>query len=71
MPLPPKKRPDAAYSNYLTTSFKMAIAIGIGVYGGIKLDGLIDWKFPLCTILLSLLGVALGIYILVRDTGNK
>lgn len=49
----------------------MAIAIGIGVYGGIKLDGLIDWKFPLCTILLSLLGVALGIYILVRDTGNK
>lgn len=67
----PKKQPNAAYSNYLTTSFKMAIAIGLGVFGGLKLDGLIGWKFPLFTILLSLAGVALSIYILVRDTSKK
>ncbi|MBX7094345.1 MAG: AtpZ/AtpI family protein [Flavobacteriales bacterium] len=49
----------------------MAIAIGLGVYGGLYLDGLIGWKFPLLTILLSLCGVAMGIYILFRDTNTK
>lgn len=49
----------------------MAIAIGLGVYGGLQLDRLLAWKFPLTTILLSLLGVALAIYILVRDTSPK
>jgi F0F1-type ATP synthase assembly protein I len=71
MSSPQKKRPDAAYVNYLTTSFKMGVTIGAGVFGGIQLDKLIGWKFPLCTILLSLLSVAMAIYVLVRDTGKK
>lgn len=49
----------------------MAIAILLGVWGGLKIDDAIGWKFPLVTIILSLAGVALAIYILIRDTSPK
>jgi hypothetical protein len=46
---------------------QMAVIIGLGAYGGIKLDELIGIKFPVFTILLSLLSVALAIYISIKD----
>lgn len=58
-----KKQPD-----YLVRSFQMAITIGLGVYGGYRIDKLTGIKFPIFTVILSLLSVALAIYILVRDS---
>lgn len=59
----PKKQPD-----YLSRSIQMAIVMGGLAYGGFQLDKAIGIKFPIFTLLLSLIGVALGIYIFVRDT---
>ncbi len=68
-----RKPPEgpSPYGNYLATSFKMALAILLGVWGGLQLDGWLNLAFPLCTVLLSLAGVALAIYILIRDTSPK
>jgi len=49
----------------------MAIIIGGGMYGGVRLDRWLDWKFPLFTITLSLLAVTLAIYISIRDFLKK
>ncbi len=37
-------------------------------YGGFQADKAIGLKFPVFTLVLSLIGVALGIYIFVRDS---
>ncbi|MBN2520274.1 MAG: AtpZ/AtpI family protein [Bacteroidales bacterium] len=44
----------------------MAIIV-LGVFGGIKLDNLLNLKFPIFTVLLSLLSVILAIYIAIKD----
>lgn len=49
----------------------MAVIIGLGTYGGVKVDGLIGIKFPIFTILFSLLSVALAIYISIKDLLKK
>ena len=49
------------YAKYSGLAFEMLGIIILGVWGGIKLDALIDTK-PLFTVLLSLGGVALAIY---------
>ena len=49
-------------------SIKMAVVITAGAVGGYKLDGLIGWKFPLLTLVLSMTSVALAIYIMILDT---
>jgi len=46
----------------------MAIIIGAGVYGGIKLDELSSLDFPLWTLVLSLISVVLAIYQIIKDT---
>jgi F0F1-type ATP synthase assembly protein I len=42
-----------------------------GVFGGIKLDEWLQWKFPLFTILLSILGVFAAIYFAIKDFLKK
>jgi len=46
----------------------MAVIMGGCAYGGFQADKSLDFKFPIFTLLLSLIGVALGIYIFVRDS---
>jgi len=50
---------------------QMVIIIGLGTYGGIKLDELLKIKFPIFTIICSLLSVALAIYIVIKDLLKK
>ena len=50
---------------------QMAVIISLGTYGGIQLDSLTGIKFPIFTIVLSLLSVALAIYISVKDLLKK
>lgn len=49
----------------------MLVIILVGVYGGYKLDGLLKIKFPVFTIILSLISVSLAIYVAVKDFLKK
>lgn len=49
-------------------AIKMAVVIFAGVYGGILLDEKWNLSTPWMTILLSLVGVAMAIYVVIRDT---
>ena len=64
---PKNKRPNEALK-YTGIATKMAIIIGAGVYGGIKLDELSSLDFPLWTLVLSLISVVLAIYQIIKDT---
>jgi hypothetical protein len=57
-----KRQPD-----YFMRTIQMAAIIGGCVYGGMQADKGIGTKFPIFTLSLSLIGVAIAIYILVRD----
>jgi hypothetical protein len=54
-------------AKYSTMAFQMVIIIGLGVYGGIKLDDWLHMRFPVFTLILSLAGVALSIYYFIKD----
>jgi F0F1-type ATP synthase assembly protein I len=45
----------------------MIVVILLGVFGGIQLDKWLHSKFPVFTVVLSFLGVVLGIYIGLKD----
>ena len=51
--------------------FQMAVIIGGGVYGGIRLDEWLELKFPVFTLVLTLLSVFLAIYYFIRDVLRK
>jgi F0F1-type ATP synthase assembly protein I len=51
-------------------AFQMVAIIGICTYGGYHLDKWIH-TLPLFTILLSLGGVAIAIYVSIKDVINK
>lgn len=70
-PSKPKKQPDHSYMQYANMGFQMAAIIGIGVWGGIKLDGLTGLQFPVFTIVLSLFAVIAAIYFVVKDLLKK
>lgn len=59
------------YAKYSSIGIQMLAIILIGVYGGVKLDELIFWEFPIFTIILSILSVFLAIYYVVRDLLKK
>ena len=65
---PPKelKKLDS-FTKYSTMAFQMVIIIGVGVFGGIKLDEWLKLRFPLFTIVLSLAAVAISIYYMIKD----
>jgi hypothetical protein len=64
-PKEPKKLND--FAKYSTMAFQMVIIIGLGVFGGIKLDKWVHMQFPLFTVLLSILAVALALYYFIKD----
>jgi hypothetical protein len=45
----------------------MAVIIFAGVFGGFKLDKLVNIKFPIFTVLFSLISVGLAIYFAIKD----
>jgi len=62
-----KENPIKSYVKYSSIAFKMGIIIFLGVWGGIKIDELITWKIPVFTLILSIISVALAIYISIKD----
>lgn len=70
---PPKKPPLNSYVKYSAMGFQMLAAISLGVLGGVYLDGHypITKEFPLFTVVGSLLGVFLALYLPLKDLLNK
>ncbi len=53
---------------YSGMSTKIALAILAGVYGGKYLDEYWKLETPIFTLLLSMLGLALAMYIIIKET---
>lgn len=53
------------YAIYSNMGIEMGVIIALGVFGGIKLDQWLGCS-PLFTILLSLGGVAIALYVMIR-----
>ncbi|MGZ4053468.1 MAG: AtpZ/AtpI family protein [Bacteroidia bacterium] len=66
----PKKLPNS-YVKYSGMGLKMAIIMGGGTYGGIELDKWLQLKFPVFTLVCSLLSVFLAIYYFIKDFIKK
>jgi F0F1-type ATP synthase assembly protein I len=50
---------------------QMAITIFLGVWGGMKLDESFQFETPVMTLICSLLGVIMAVYIVIRDVLRK
>lgn len=60
-----------SFAKYSNLSMQMGIIVLAGAFGGIKLDKWLDFKFPVFSLILSILGVALAIYIAIKDFLKK
>ena len=58
------------YAKYSGIAFEMLGIIFLGVWGGIKLDTILDTK-PLLTLVLSLGSVAAAMYLIIIKTKEK
>lgn len=68
-----KKQPEDknAIMRYASMGTQMMVIIGLGVFGGVKLDEYLGWKTPVCTLVLSLLSVSAAIYLSIKDFLKK
>lgn len=64
---PGKSSPIHQYATYSNLAFEMGAVIALGVFGGIKLDKLLNVS-PLFTIVCSLAGIAISLYLIIRST---
>ena len=62
-----KGSPIHQYAVYSNLAFEMGVLIALGVFGGIKLDKWLDTS-PLFTIVLSLAGIAISLYLMIRSS---
>ncbi|MFN4885298.1 MAG: AtpZ/AtpI family protein [Bacteroidota bacterium] len=56
-----------SFLKYTSLATQMAVAIGLGVWIGMKLDEYYHLKRPYLTMVFSLLGVAIGMYQFMKD----
>jgi hypothetical protein len=59
------------FAKYSGLAFQMLGTIGLGVYGGLKLDEWQQNKFPLWTLVLSLGSVAGSLYLLIKQVKGE
>jgi F0F1-type ATP synthase assembly protein I len=69
-PKEPKKQLND-YARYSGMAVQMIAIILIGVLGGIKLDEFLSLKFPVFTLVLTLLSVFLAMFFAIRDFLKK
>ncbi|MBW6491678.1 MAG: AtpZ/AtpI family protein [Lentimicrobium sp.] len=61
----------SSYAKYSALGIQAGIIIFAGTLGGYKLDTWTTFKFPVFTILLSLISVFAAIWILIREVSKK
>lgn len=59
------------YARYSNMAFQMIAILLIGVFGGIKLDHWLKLKFPVFTVVFSVLATGLAIYYVIKDLLKK
>lgn len=62
----PPKQPNQ-FLKYSNMAIQMGLIIGLSAWGGKKLDAYFHNKTPVYTAVLSLVGVAAGIYMALKD----
>ena len=62
-----KSKSLSNYARYSSLAFQMIAILGLGVWGGIKVDDLLNMSFPLFTVILSFVAVLLAIYSGLKD----
>ena len=62
-----KKKNNNAYLKYSTIAMQMAIIIVGGTFGGKWLDSFIHIKFPVFTLIFSIISVFLAVYYAIKD----
>lgn len=67
--MPPQKQPNPFFK-YGNMAIQMAVIIGISVWGGSKLDAHYANKTPVFTIVLSLTGIGVALYLTLKDLIN-
>lgn len=70
-PVKENRPPLESYARYSSLAFQMFAIIGLGIFGGVKLDKWLNVGFPVFTVLFSLLSVAVAIYTAVKDLLRK
>jgi hypothetical protein len=61
------KNPLKAYAVYSSLGMQMAVIILAGAFGGKELDKWVKWHFPVFTVVLTLLSIALSILYGIRE----
>ena len=59
------------YTKYSGLAFQMGAIIAVAAWGGVKLDEKAETNKPIFTVILSLLGVFIAIYITLKDFIKK
>lgn len=62
-----KKDKLNSYAKYSGLAIQMGVIIFLGVFGGKYLDSYLELKNPWGTIILSLLGVFISLYIVIKE----
>lgn len=60
-----------SYLKYSGMAFQMMAICAVFAISGVYLDRALSWKFPLFTVLLTMLGVFLAMYSSLRDFMKK
>ena len=61
-----KVSPIQQYAVYSNLAFEMGAIIALGVFGGVKLDKILNIS-PLFTILCSLASIAIALFLIIRS----
>ncbi len=62
-----KKNPLKTYAVYSSLGMQMAVIVVAGAFGGRELDKWAQWHFPIFTVVLTLLAIALSILYGIRE----
>jgi len=62
-----KKSPLKSYAVYSALGMQMAVIVLAGAFGGRALDNWLQWRFPVFTLVLTILSIALSILYGIRE----
>ncbi|MGI9552578.1 MAG: AtpZ/AtpI family protein [Aurantibacter sp.] len=66
-----KKSQLNTYAKFSGIAFQMVAIIGLGSYGGVKLDELYPDLYPTFTLICSLASVAIAMYLVIKQVGGN
>jgi len=61
------ENPLAFYAKYSSLGLQMLVIILAGAFGGRALDNMLEWKFPVFTVMLTVLAVIMAIVYGIRE----